>query len=374
VTSPEATDPGARKYLPNPIWELEIDDLDGAIRAEVMLDRWGGHLGTTNPAIRFNSREWLRIGPPCRDAESGLSDNYYFQDNPVVPVPLEHLKVGKNLIEGTCSHRKAGGWGQWGLYSLLLRVYYDPAIKRHPRGRIVLPRNGQTIEENPTITLEVDEGEVDRIDVFAWYEGYDENGDGHFRDWHGGWFQPDRDTPATWAGHVGTLLAAPFQITWDTSWVPDQTPGEIRLVARLRDRNGIWSVTPEVSELTLHRPAEKVALYRPVDFPPEFGVRVGQRRSTRIRLPDNYDATAVIRASLHYRTWHGWDKHHAPYRLNDFARLHEGKNHHYHYHVHVIDPAILRPGENSFEVYSETEHHMLEVLWPGPALIIRTRK
>jgi hypothetical protein len=31
----------------------------------------------------------------------------------------------------------------------------------------------------------------------------------------------------------------------------------------------------------------------------------------------------------------------------------------------------LRTGDNVFEVRSDTEHHMLEVLWPGPALIVR---
>ncbi len=66
VPNPAATNPGARKFLPNPILELEIDDLDGAVRAEVLLDRWGGHLDTTNPAIRFNEHDWLAIPPPGR--------------------------------------------------------------------------------------------------------------------------------------------------------------------------------------------------------------------------------------------------------------------------------------------------------------------
>jgi len=375
VTSPEARDSGAQKFLPNPIWELEIDDLEGAIRAEVMLDRWGGHLDTTNPAIRFNKQEWLSLAPPSMGNGVSLPENYYFQDNPVIAVPLEHLKEGKNTIEGICGHKKPGGWGQWGLYSLMLRVYFDPTKKPHLKGRIVSPLSQQTIEENPVITIAVDkEDQLDRIEVFAWYEGYDENGDGRFLDWHGGWYQPNRNEPAEWRDHVGTVLKAPLQVTWNTRWVPDQPPGQIRLIARIRDKSGTWSVTEEVTGLTLHRPNETVTLHCVRDFPPEFGVRVGQRRSCSIRLPESYNPEAVVEAGLHYRTWHGWDKHHAPYKLNDYERPHEGNNHHYHYHIHSIPPQVLRPGDNIFEIFSETDHHMLEILWPGPALIIRAKK
>ncbi len=374
VTSPQAENPGAKKYLPNPIWEITVDDLDGAVRAEIMMDRWGGHLDTINPQIRVNNSAWISIHPPVMSDGRNLPEDYYFQDNPVVPIPLELLKVGRNVFEGTCGHKKPGGWGQWGLYSLLLRVYYDPSLKPHAVGRIISPRCGDVITENPLILVDVVPDQVDRVDLFAWYEGYDENGDGRFRDWHGGWFKPYRDEPAEWQGHVGTIREEPFRMVWNTRYVPDQPPGEIRLIARIRHRSGVWSVTEEVSQLTLQRQGESVALYRTRNFPPDFGVRTGQRRTCVIPLPNNYNPENVVEASLHYRTWHGWDKHHAPYLLNDYSRPHEGKNHHYHYHIHLIPPEVLRAGENHFTIFSETDHHMLEILWPGPALIIRERQ
>jgi hypothetical protein len=38
-----------------------------------------------------------------------------------------------------------------------------------------------------------------------------------------------------------------------------------------------------------------------------------------------------------------------------------------------IDPYWLRHGPNEIRLLSDTEHHGIEVLRPGPALIIRTK-
>jgi hypothetical protein len=133
-------------------------------------------------------------------------------------------------------------------------------------------------------------------------------------------------------------------------------------------------VTDEVTGLSLDRPNETVKLYRVDHLPPEFGVRAGQRKACTITLPVDYDEQKVVEAGFHYRTWHGWDKHHAPFRLNDYERPHEGNNHHYDYDIHLIPPAVLKPGVNTFTIFSETKHHMLEVLWPGPAITLRCTK
>jgi len=34
----------------------------------------------------------------------------------------------------------------------------------------------------------------------------------------------------------------------------------------------------------------------------------------------------------------------------------------------------LHTGDNTFAISSDTEHHMLEVHWPGPALTVRYRE
>jgi hypothetical protein len=375
VTDPRASAAGAAKFLPNPVLTLAIGDLQGALRAEVLLDRWGGHLRTTAKQIRFNGHDWLTVPEVSTTPAGARPEHYYSQDNPVIDVPLAHLRSGDNTIEGTCGTIEGYNWGQWGIYSLVLRVYYDPAARPHPTGRIVRPAADSQLGENPDVAVEAaSPSGVARVDVLAWYDGYDEDGDGIFQDWHQAYFQPLRGAPAELREHVGTAWREPYAIRWDTHWVPDQSPHSVRLVARVQDSGGIWSVTPVVERLSLVRPGVSVTLYRAANLPERFGVRAGRRQTCTIPLPASGPPQAGAEVVLSLRTWHGWDGHHHPLRLNDHELPIRGKNHHYDYDLLSVPAAALLRGENRLTIHSDTEHHMLEVLWPGPALIVRQRQ
>jgi hypothetical protein len=371
VHDPNAKAEGARQFLPNPVLAISIGDLTGAIRAEALLDRWGGHLRTADRRIRFNENAWLDI-PTLTTTPGGRADYFYFQDNPVIDVPLGHLKPGSNTIEGTCGALEGYNWGQWGLYSLILRVYYDPATRDLSHGRIASPIAGATLVENPTVSVECGP-KTQRVDVLAWYDGYDENGDGVFRDWHGGYFQPSRGQPAVLADHVGSATRAPWTVNWNTRWVPDQDPGRIKLIARVQQDDGTWMVTSPVEGLSLRRDGESVRMYRAQAIPERFGVRTDQRRSCSITLPAGFEPSRVVDSALALRTWHGWDGHHEPLQFNAFSFPIGGNNHHYAFKYLAIPASAIRPGDNTFAIHSKTEHHMLEVLWPGPALFVRMR-
>jgi hypothetical protein len=374
VTNPHVEGERAREHLPNPVLNLSIASLDGAVRAEAMLDRWSGHVQTKRPQIRFNGHAWLDVPPPVVPPGPGEHEAHYFQDNPIIAVPLEYLKSGPNTFEGTATHTNPKGWGQWGLYSLVLRVYYDSAKQPHATARIVSPAGGATFGENPRIDVDASSPNgVARVDVLAWFDGYDENGDGVWQDWHGGYFQPLRGEPADLREHVGTAHRTPYQIIWHTRWVPDQTPRGVRLVARVQDSRGAWTVSPVVEHLTLQRTGESVRLYRAGELPLRFGVRNKQTKSCTIAIPAGTDLAHVVEAGLHLRTWHGWDGHHHPFKFNGHSQPNGGKNHHYDYDIHLLPPSVLRAGENIFAISSDTEHHMLEVHWPGPALTVRYR-
>lgn len=370
------TDPGTkqargiRDYLPNPVMPLQIDDLDGATRAEVEINRWGGHAGTRNKRMRFNGNDWLRL-PELTTTPAGNDPECYLSvDNFIMPVPLSHLHEGSNTFEGTAGNQEKchiigeTGWGQWGWYGVILRVYYDSS-KPHPEGHIAAPANNGTLGENPKISIEAqsDIG-IARVDVLAHYEGYDENGDGIYHDWHYNYHY------TSIGQHAGTATRDPFEVTWDTQWVPDQPAGSIQLIARIRDHNGTWFVTDLVGGLTLARKGASVKLYTadPAQIPTRFNVRAGQKKSVRWTIPPADNLSTAREAAVHLRTWDG---HGETFKVNDWIGDIGGVPHDFLYSVRLVPPSVLRQGDNIVEFHSETEHHGPEILWPGPALTVR---
>jgi hypothetical protein len=301
-----------------------------------------------------------------------------YQDNPVVEVPLEHLQQGTNIFDADCDEEGGFGWGQWGLNSLVLRIYYDPEVKGSAlglSGAIVSPSSGDSIPENPQIDVVADAiAGVARIDLLASYDGYDEDGDGAHTGWHESHFQLIRGEANEIRDHVGTLWRQPYRTNWRTHWVPDQAPGGVSLVARVQDSRGYWFVTEIIKDLSLVRLGETVRIFPARGMTEDHGVRAGETKECFFDLPAHESVATITEAAIHFRTWHGWDGHHDPIQVNDHSMPVDGKNHFYDYDLLEVPPSALRAGENVFRVHSDTEHHQLEVLWPGPALVTRSPK
>jgi hypothetical protein len=367
VTDPKAAHPGAQAFLPNPVLTVEIDDLEGAARAEAVIDRWGGHPGTSEKRMRFNGNDWIDL-PELATTPAGHEPlGYMYQDNPIIQIPLDHLQEGANTFEGTCGDQvvHSFGWGQWGWYGLIVRVYYGPD-KPHPTGRIVSPNAGQVLGEDPETALECEAGGgVARVDFLGLYEGYDENGDGVYRDWHH--FYRNTDI----SGHIGTATEAPFRVRWDTRWVPDQAPGSMSVVARICGRDGTWYVTEPVGRLGLERRDSMVRLYPCHDVPERFWVRAGATMSCTATIPADRDLSRATEAAVHLRTWNGQDE---AFKVNEWTGTIGGANHNYAYSIRELPPSSLKVGANTIEFRSATEHHGVEICWPGPALVVRYGK
>lgn len=382
VTDDQAVDkfPRAQDHLPNSKLELTVDDLEHAVAAEVMLDRWGGHRGTINKRLRFNGKDWITIPEIAAVPKAIRPEMLMYQDNPVVNVSLDQIVQGVNFVEADCDEAGGFGWGQWGLYSLTLRIYYDPKAKGEKynvSGAIESPPSGAVLADGPdgiriSVAAEAFMG-VARIDVLASYDGYDENGDGKFSGWHESHFQPSLGQPSQIRDHVGTLWKQPYALEWETCWIPDQPAGGVELMARIQDARGYWTVTEPVKNLTLQREDVTVKLYRAQEVPEDFAVRVDdETKSCFFDIPETDLVTDPAESALHLRTWHGWDGHHEPIKINEHEMAIGGKNHFYDYDLLPFPSSVLKPGQNTFTIHSTTEHHMLEVLWPGPAIVTRT--
>ena len=146
VTDPNAPDPRAQANLPNAVLSLNIGDLAGAIRAEAVIDLWGGHAGTTGKAIRFNKHSWISI--PELSTTPGAGECWVSQPMVTVEIPLSHLVQGNNTFEGTNAGQTCWSfdWGQHGQNGIIVRVYYGSS-KAHPTGSITSPSSGGRVDE-----------------------------------------------------------------------------------------------------------------------------------------------------------------------------------------------------------------------------------
>lgn len=369
VTHPGATHPGAAEFLPNPVLSIRIDDLDKAVRAEVLMDIWGGHAGTTGRKFRFNENPWMEIPrPPTLVSKS---ECYLSQYNVILELPMEYLHEGENSFEGTSGGQVCNdfGWGQWGWYVMMVRIYYSQD-KTHTAGKIISPSPGDTLTDNPVIVCEPDDrASVSQVQFLGRYLGYDENGDGIYHDWHRAYHGPEVE------GHLGTASGAPFEVQWNTRYVPDQEPRSVSLMARIRDSTGTWYVTGTVDSLSLGRmDSVSVKMIPSYGVPTNFVVRAGNYKECWIRV-DSLDD--IMEARLFHRTWNGGDDEAAggtidrPLGVNGSLYRCGGKNHFFALSNRPIAVSGLRQGRNDIRYTSTTVHHGIEVLWPGPALILR---
>lgn len=365
VTDPNPGHPRKAEYLPNAVLNLDISDLDGAIRAEAVIDRWGGHPGTSGKRIRFNGNEWLPLPELETTPEGERPECYIYQDNPMIEIPLEHLREGMNTFEGLCDDQICFSldWGQWGWYSLILRIYYDKH-KRYPVGKIVSPSAGEKFGDFPTVKVEASAPRgISRVDIIGHYEAFDMDGDGVFTEWQRYYL----GTSLT--NHVGSTLSEPWEVTWNTRWIPDQEEGSIKLIARIRDNAGIWSVTDEVGGLSLIRDTVSVKMFKPDSVPPKFTVRVDIEKSCWVNIPENVSFDQATEATVHLRTWNGIED---SFILNDsFSSPIGGNNHFFGYSVREIPVSVVVNGANKISFTSPTEHHGPEILWPGPVIMVR---
>jgi hypothetical protein len=191
VTDPEAADPRAKEF-PNRVNRVKIGDLQGAIRAEVYIEMWGGHAGTSNKRLRLNDGDWITIPEPGAipaDAGAGSENPTCYQHftYPSVPLPLEQLIEDINILEFTSGGQTCFdfGWGQWGVYGVTFRIYYDVS-KPHPTGRVTAPETGSAIADSVRLEAVASSpnGEIEQVDFIGLYEDFDYEGNGLYRQWH----------------------------------------------------------------------------------------------------------------------------------------------------------------------------------------------
>jgi hypothetical protein len=344
--------------------EEDLSLIDGA---ELYLELWGGHPGTANKRVTLNGRSTYPL------PEVGVAQRHCTHEYPVVPLKITDLVNGYNALQFACD-QGSSFWGHFIVDNACLRAVLK---KDHPdlakAGLTGFQASVRAVSggaDQITVSLAASQPEaVAAVDFQGFYTGYDENADTQSSGWHG--FTKERRPVA----FLGTATQAPFQVTWDTSMLPAQKGVLVRAWVHLRGpRNLVYATAPSEALEIPSRAGRDVRLYLSRDLPPAFISRIKRRPGCTIEL--DVEPSRIERAELHVVTWDGGRGTIKDYfTLNGvaFPVAEEGK-HDVIYSRLPVDPKILRRGPNRIELYSDTEHHGIEILLPGPALMIRARQ
>ncbi|HWQ57215.1 MAG TPA: hypothetical protein VN442_26250 [Bryobacteraceae bacterium] len=339
---------------------LQIPSVSGVVRAEVSIEYWGGHIGTSDQKFQVNGGEWVQIPQPSGTPTRPQCYYRTILGRATVPLPVESLKAGGNAFRFTAGPQLcySFGWGFYWVYGFTVRLYYDP--KNPPEARIASPVAGSEIGDYPRLVAEARHPSepITKVEFLAHYEDFNWEGDGNFRQWH---YITERGALAR---HIGTATAPPYAVTWDTAWVPDQEE-PVRIAARVTNMAGQVYMTPEV-RVKLRRDDRSVKMYRATDVPEAFGVRIGRRKECKIVVDGALENARAARLVL--STWSAAHGDEIGMNGSKLAGA-IGLVHNYSFDSLPVPVRNLRR-ENTIHIFSNTKEHALEVNWPGPVLLV----
>ncbi len=356
----------AHGYVNAPIeWPYEFD-LHHAVRAEIVFEKILCHDGTRGLAIRVNDGDWIGV-PECIQIPAPQWE-YQHHTYPVVPVPLTQLKQGMgNTFQMKVAAEHPWNWPQNLINGVHIRVYYDPAKKPHPTGRIATLQAKGPPDESVTMQVAADSpnGSICQVDYVGFYEGVNFEGDGRYAQWHYHFFH------GMIFNHIGSASEAPWQVVWNTRWVPDQQR-PIMIAARITDEAGMVYMTP-ARDFTLNRPGVSVELCKPHDIPKKWVTRSGEHSERFDAQSDPGKATALQLA------WSSWSPGYMNGLFINGVKVFDCEGPRYQYYAHrviVDDVSMLRRGRNTLTTGKTPLHngqmvHGMEVNWPGIMVLVR---
>jgi hypothetical protein len=332
----------------------------------MLVEYWGGHIGTSHQGFHFNGGGWKPIPQPLGTPTTPLAYYRTLLGGATVPIDIGDVRQGDNEVLFTAGPQvcRSFNFGFYWVYSCTLRIYYEPS-KAHPVVDLIWPKAAETIGEMPNLAVKCREGfmSIRQVDFVARYEDFPWSGNGVWRQWHlqSHWGQ--------WKHHAGTtdhtVTDEPLGCTWDTNWVPDQQE-PVELMARVTGRDGVSATTPVTGGVRFERAGRSVRMYTSTDVPEAFASRVKEQKSCSIAVPTLKGART---ARLLLSTWSA--AHADRIGLNGvtlYPRV--GRVHDHSFDLLPVPLSVVKEGANEFFIYSETEHHAIEVNWPGPVLLV----
>ncbi len=344
-------------------------DLEHATKAEVIVEKILCHDGTTGLAIQINGGDWIAI--PEAPAIASPQCDYQHHFYPTVHIPLSGLQPGRgNTFAMRVDAKHPWNWPQNLVYGVHFRIYYDPAKKPHPAGQITAPKSGDTLGSSVTLAAQTESssGRIKQVDYIGLYDDVNFEGDGVYRQWHYHFFHGQI------MHHIGSAAEAPYKVTWDTSWVPDQKQA-MQIAARIIDERGMTYFAEAVDGLRLVRPGLSVELCKPYDIPKKWVTRTGEKEE---RFDIAGDLAKAVAAQL---VWSSWSPGYMNGVYINGAKVFDNEGPRYQYYAHRVslkDISCLKQGVNVLKTGMTPKVdgkmvHGMEVNWPGIMVLIQYR-
>lgn len=338
-------------------------------KTEFYAELWGGHPWVENKRFSINGKSFYYF--PKDGTEEGNCAYSY----PTVQIKPEDMVNGVNAFQFICDRGKTF-WGHFIIDNMAVRCFLKAG---HPDLKVAgldtfsaIPvTSRKVLADTAVFYLEYPkemESQIVRVHYFAHYLGFDDDGNQQEDDWHGYTYNKE------FKNHVGTSGKAPFTVTWNTKMLPVQgKPMSVRALVELK--NNFFYQTTELNNLSFPADRPRVQLYHCSEMPHPFWSRDKQEKFAKIELPD--DITKIESAQLQVKIWDGGEGSiKDPFTLNGLPySVTTGRaSHEVVFNILEVMKENIKPGKNVIRLLSDTKEHGIEMLLPGPCLIVRYKK
>lgn len=347
------------------------EDLFNIKTAQLYLEMWGGHPGTS-------AKRFLPNGKQVYDVpEVGTAAGHCTYSYPVIPVKVHHLVTGTNAFQFACD-RGTSFWGHFIIDNAAVRCFLKPD---HPdlvktglkefSADIKLSNASGVLQDITVVSISYPkrfEQSIVSVDYFGRYLGFDDDGDGQDNNWHG--FTQKKQ----YKNHIGSASKPPFTVKWNTSMLPSQ-PEPMAICAVIHLKGGYHYVTDTLDDLTFPANRNRVVMYKCSFMPTPFWSRNSKENKAVIELPK--DISFIQRTQLMIKIWDGGEGNiKEPFKINGHPYPITSRKaiHDVVFTIAEVNPEHLKPWRNQITLLSDTEHHGIEILLPGPVIIVRYKE
>lgn len=319
---------------------LEVDfpqDLFALDRAELHLELWGGHPHTARKRVTVNGRTTLAI------PETGTAEGHCTHLAVDLPLDILDLVEGRNALQFACDKGRSF-WGHFIVDRAALRGRLKDGWKGCSYS-LAAKQQGEDVRfslegEQRCLSL------VEKYDVEAHYDGYAENGQTSQPAWHQQFSMPSLEAQS------GIRFRALIRFK-----------GEPSLLYRTKATDPV--ATPQRDHV--------VTRIKPVSLPAPFWSRANRKQQVEFVVDARQEEIAEAR--LRMTIWDGGvDRIARPFALNGRPLEIASAGRHDVVQIDLpLGAGALRRGRNVLELVSDTEHHGIEVLLPGPELLLKLK-